>query len=294
MVERRGRIAETGPVLRGANGLPLINLPDDWEGPIAQRFVIPSDAESGPMYTGIPALFVSSSGAGKRWYRSGASIRELETGPYIDTYSATYERDHARWKGQAGKSIGIRIPPIAIGRLMPDASASFDLVTRYNAVDAHLAAVVRTLANEMQAGFANGRMYAEGLSLTMLGWLTRHYAAKPPQTSRSRRLSETNKRRIREFIDETIGEDVSVMQLAAVVNMSPNHFARIFKASFGIPPHRFLLQRRIDLASAVLRQMTDRPISDVAVSFGFASQAHFTEVFRRVVGVTPARWRRER
>ena len=48
MVESRGRIAEAGPVLRGANGSPLINLPDDWEGPIAQRFVIPGDAPPTP------------------------------------------------------------------------------------------------------------------------------------------------------------------------------------------------------------------------------------------------------
>jgi AraC family transcriptional regulator len=291
MVESRGRIAEAGPVLRGANGSPLINLTDDWEGPIAQRFVIPGDAESGPMYTGVPVLFVSSSGAGKRWYRHGVYVRELETGPFIDTYSGSYERDHARWKGQTGKSIGIRIPPTTTCKLMPDAARYFNLTTRHNIIDPQLATLVRKLANEIQGGFANGRMYAQGLSLTLLAWLTMHYAPKPSQSPRARPLSETNKRRIREFIDENIGADLSLVQLATLLGVSPNHFARMFKGSFGISPHRFLLQRRIALASAALTQTADRPISDIAVAFGFVSQAHFTEAFRRVAGVTPARWR---
>ena len=134
-------------------------------------------------------------------------------------------------------------------------------------------------------------MYAQGLSLTLLAWLTMHYAAKPSQTPCARLLSETNKRRIREFIDENIGADLSVVQLATLLGVSPNHFARVFKASFGISPHRFLLRRRIDLASAALTQMADRPISDIALAFGFVSQAHFTEAFHRLTGVTPARWR---
>jgi len=279
-------------VLLGADGRPIINLPPDWDGITAQRLAIPSDAESGPMYTGMPVVLVSSSGSGKRWYRCGIYERELQTGPYIDTYSALYERDYAKWKGQPGKCIGVRIPPTATRRLMPEAAAHFDLSTKHNVVDPQLASIVRKLAGEMQGGFVNGRMYAEGLSLALLGLLATHHAAKPSQVPKTPPFSELNKRRILEFVDENMGTDLGVVQLAALVHMSPDHFARVFKSSFGVSPHRFLMQRRVDRASTVLRQMPDRPISDVAVGFGFVSQAHFTDVFRKITGVTPGRWRR--
>ena len=73
--------------------------------------------------------------------------------------------------------------------------------------------------------------------------------------------------------------------------MSPYQFAHQFKASFGVPPYRFVLQRRIDLAALELKARKHLPIADVALAFGFGSQAHFTDVFRRNTGVTPARWR---
>ena len=94
----KGRIGEYGAVVRDDGG-PLIRLPADWAGLTVQRFVLPDNAESGPMFSGMPGLFVSTRGSGKRWYKSGVYVRELLTGPFVDTYSATFERDRAQWRG---------------------------------------------------------------------------------------------------------------------------------------------------------------------------------------------------
>ena len=286
----KGRIGEFGAVVRDDGG-PLIRLPADWAGLTVQRFLLPDNAESGPMFSGMPGLFVSTRGSGKRWYKSGVYVRELLTGPFVDTYSATFERDRAQWRGEAGESIGIRVPPNAARRLMHNEMTQLDLKMQFNVVDKYLGNLARQFADEMEQELPNGRLFAEGLSLTILGWLTKHYMVTPAAPPPRRRLSESHKSVICNYIDAHIGEDLSVVQLAVLLGISPNHFARVFKATFCVSPHQFLLKRRIELASERLKTDSEQSIAQIALAFGFVSQAHFTDVFRRVIGETPARWR---
>src|SRR2546425_8839080 len=74
--------------------------------------------------------------------------------------------------------------------------------------------------------------------------------------------------------------------------MSPYHFARLFKRSTGVPPHRFLVRRRIDAARALLAAQT-APIAEIAQLVGFRTPSHFTTTFRRVTGMTPSAYRSE-
>src|SRR3989442_11921738 len=74
--------------------------------------------------------------------------------------------------------------------------------------------------------------------------------------------------------------------------MSPYHFARLFKRSTGVPPHRFLVRRRIDAARALLAAQT-APIAEIAQLVGFRTPSHFTTTFRRVTGLTPSAYRSE-
>lgn len=73
--------------------------------------------------------------------------------------------------------------------------------------------------------------------------------------------------------------------------MSPDHFAHCFKLTFGVPPHRYVQQQRIAAGQRLLRR-TRMSIAQIAAAVGFASQSHFTQVFRDHAGTTPARWRR--
>jgi AraC family transcriptional regulator len=75
-----------------------------------------------------------------------------------------------------------------------------------------------------------------------------------------------------------------------LANVSPFHFCRSFKQSTGQSPHRYILQLRIEEAQRLLKKTT-LAISDVANRLGFSDQSHFTMVFRKLVGTTPARWR---
>lgn len=99
------------------------------------------------------------------------------------------------------------------------------------------------------------------------------------------------KNRICEFIEEHIGEKISLGALSSVAGLSPNHFARAFQQSVGIPPHQYLLRRRLEHVGQMLRE-TRLPLSQIALAAGFSDQSHLARHFRRMTGVSPSLARR--
>ena len=100
--------------------------------------------------------------------------------------------------------------------------------------------------------------------------------------------------RAKDRMDAAPDEAWPVARLARVSGASHAHFARSFKDAFGVPPHRYLLTRRIERASALLRD-TDLPILHIAFQTGWNSLGTFGRVFRDVTGHSPSAWRaRER
>jgi AraC-like DNA-binding protein len=100
--------------------------------------------------------------------------------------------------------------------------------------------------------------------------------------------------RAKDRIDAASHEDWPVARLARASGVSPAHFARAFRDAFGLPPHRYLLTRRIERATALLRG-TDAPILDIALDAGWKSLGTFGRTFRDVTGETPTDFRaRER
>jgi AraC-like DNA-binding protein len=98
-------------------------------------------------------------------------------------------------------------------------------------------------------------------------------------------------RRVREHIDANLESGIAVRTLATIAGLSACHFARAFKQSLGVPPHRYVLQRRIARAVQMIRD-TDLSLSEIALSVGCADQSHFTTLFTRLVGETPRAYRR--
>jgi AraC family transcriptional regulator len=95
---------------------------------------------------------------------------------------------------------------------------------------------------------------------------------------------------VTEYIQQSLGKDLALHEPAAVVYMSPYHFARLFKCSTGLPPHRFVVRQRIARTGAFLA--TPEPsIAHISRLVGFRTPSHFTTVFRRVLGITPRAYR---
>jgi AraC-like DNA-binding protein len=96
--------------------------------------------------------------------------------------------------------------------------------------------------------------------------------------------------RAKDLADARFFEPLIVADLARAAGLSPAHFSREFRRTFGEPPHQYLLTRRLERAAAMLRN-TDRDVTDVCWAVGLASLGSFTTSFRRVYGVTPAAYR---
>ena len=96
--------------------------------------------------------------------------------------------------------------------------------------------------------------------------------------------------RVREFIEAHLEENISVQALADIARLSMYHFSRSFKRSEGVPPHDYIVLRRVKRAQSLLED-TDLPLSEIAIAAGFADQSHCARRFREHVGLTPSRYR---
>ena len=139
-----------------------------------------------------------------------------------------------------------------------------------------------------------GRMQVETLARALGVYIMRHYS-NLEQTSTTLpavrgALDARRLERVKEFIDVHISEDLTIDTLADEAYLSPFHFARAFKAATGSAPHRYLTDRRIERAKALIAEGR-LPLADIAYICGFSSQAHLTRWFKRIVGTTPGAYR---
>ena len=108
----------------------------------------------------------------------------------------------------------------------------------------------------------------------------------------SRTIEDRNRRmlRARDTIDRAFAQALDVPELARVASVSPAHFSRQFRATFGESPHRYLQRRRVERAMELLRH-TDRSVTDVCFDVGFGSLGTFSRTFRAIVGASPSDYR---
>ncbi|MFC6339556.1 helix-turn-helix domain-containing protein [Pseudomonas sp. CCM 7891] len=103
-------------------------------------------------------------------------------------------------------------------------------------------------------------------------------------------LAAHQRRQLVEYIDQQLADPISLGQLAGMCALSEYHFARMFRESFGLPPHQYLLARRVSRARELLRG-SSLALSEIALACGFSSASHFTNRFRQAMGATPGEYR---
>ena len=199
----------------------------------------------------------------------------VELGGHLDTVHV-YLHDEALQQGQEGPRV--------------------ELAEELGVTDPLLEQLVLALDAALRHWEPSARTYVDQVGSLLSGQLARRHSTRraptaPADRDRPAGLSERQLGRVRELLEERLGEPVPLADMAVAAGLSVSHFSRQFKARVGQAPHQYLLRLRLDTACRLLRTHT-MPIADVADRCGFSHQEHLTRVLRAHLGTTPAAIRR--
>jgi len=154
-----------------------------------------------------------------------------------------------------------------------------------------LRAAMAAVGAELMSGGAGGRLAAESLGNVLAVHLLRHVLApRRPKRGHDGTLPRGRLRAVVEYIEGHLDAGPTLGQLAAVARLSAYHFARQFKAATGLPPHQYVIARRVERAKQLLQGGGDLSLAEVAACAGFSDQSQFCHHFKRIVGVTPGQF----
>ena len=137
-----------------------------------------------------------------------------------------------------------------------------------------------------ERGHSTDREFARCIGQT----LAMHLARRELPHARVNALTKWRLRRVEEYVGTHFDHCISLSELAKVAGLSRMHFAAQFRAATGYRPREYLLHQRIERAKSLLLN-SETALAEVALAVGFCTQAHFSTVFKRITGDTPARWR---
>ena len=184
--------------------------------------------------------------------------------------------------GRAATSAGFRKRVAYLGRDALDDDLIGPAVDRTELADPALRRQVDRLHRSL--GHAGDALEAESRLVLILDRIRWHLRRIPPGEPGPPGVAAA----LRDLLDENTVAGITLRDAAEVVGTSPTHLVRAFTRRYGLPPHRYLVGRRIDLARRLL--LEGIPPADTAISTGFHDQAHLTRHFRRYLGVGPSRF----
>ncbi len=182
----------------------------------------------------------------------------------------------------------------AVGEMYGCDSTGAQIVPRFAILDPLIEQLAIAIVNALKDGNSEDVLYIDTLAQMMAVQLAKHHskrstnarmtAAKPVPGKKMRGLID--------FIEEHLDGDLTLEAMAGELQISALYLPRAFKSAVGQSPHRYVLGRRVERAKALLRN-TDSPVADVALSSGFSSQSHLSNWFLRLLGISPAAYRRQ-
>jgi AraC family transcriptional regulator len=172
----------------------------------------------------------------------------------------------------------------------------FEIAPFFDTPDPHIERVGLSLLSEMENWGLGGELFAESLANVLALHLVRHHSSlgrrSKRMTERGGGFSRRALGRATDYVNDNLSRKLTLAEMAGAARMSPYHFARSFKAATGLSPHRYVIQRRVERAKALLAD-TNLTIFEVAKAVGFANQSHLAFHVRRLLGVSPKTLRLE-
>ena len=158
--------------------------------------------------------------------------------------------------------------------------------------DPFLEQMLLAVASALREGHVEDRVYADTLGQTIAVYLARRHSLRShtAQLQKEPTIPSWKMRRLSDFIEENLGNSLSLELMANQVSLNALYLPRAFRKAFGQTPHQYVLQRRVERAKALLID-TELPISEIALTTGFSSQSHLSHWFSKFTGVSPAAFR---
>ena len=177
-----------------------------------------------------------------------------------------------------------------VGRDLVD-SDRISLIPQFmNESDELLKGIFISLKDELESRKIGSSLLIDSLKTTLAIHLLRQYCStKPKLPNYGNSLSKAKLKQVIEYINENLGDELKVIELAAIVQISPYHFIRLFKKALGKTPHQYILQQRIEKAKCLL-EYREISLAEIATLVGFSDQSHFSKYFKRVIGITPKQY----
>ena len=168
---------------------------------------------------------------------------------------------------------------------------SLKVISRFGVDDRSIALLLHSLKEALYEPKEHSDLKVEHISRALVADILCKHSVKPQQCSIAQsQLKPKQAELLIDYIQKQLSSKILLTDLAALAGLSQTAFIQRFKASFGVSPHQYVIETRINLARELLEK-SKLPIIHVAAQCGFSDQAHFTSTFKRIVGMPPARYR---
>jgi AraC family transcriptional regulator len=239
-----------------------------------------------PWIVDPPKIEVTWVARGTRYrfaFRPGMSMFVNEGYRFDEVSAATPEFD----------TVYVRLEQAKIVELLHDdaRSSKIDFLEYVTTNDEQAVGMINVMYAAARAGNPAGALFSESISVALLTHLYDRYDRAGAARRLERRLSPRQVETINRYVTEHIGSDLSVVELAGLLQLSPAYFCKAFSKSCGVTPHRFVVNKRIAIAIDKLELPSAPPLAELARTLGFADPAHFSTIFRKLVGRSPLQFR---
>ena len=157
--------------------------------------------------------------------------------------------------------------------------------------DVRLRRIATALERVVAIAHLHGPIYTGFLAHALIARLQERLWPGHDRSTQAHELSPASRRIITDYMSHALGARLTIDEMAALIGYRPPQFMRAFHATFGVPPHRYLLHQRLSRARELLRA-SNLALTDIALQLGFASHSHFSTAFRSETGLRPSDYRR--
>ena len=236
--------------------------------------------------------------SGRHRIRRAMAGRPVEGWSDPGTVNLTPPNVEATWHANGpSRAIVLLIPDAFLSRVISEHweadPRNVEIIPQFLSHDPVIQGVATRLALETQSDSPPGRLYAESACEFLAHHMIHSYStlsAPPPRASgglRARRL-----KLILDYIEENLEQPIALRQLGELAGISTRHFERGFRQAVGVPPHAYVLRKRVARAQSLLLNEPGLTIDEIAVRTGFSSPSHFSSTFRRWTGHSPTAFRK--